>query len=579
MKRSVISKQIIWRTAIVLITIDLITAFLTTYILSQRIQKQQKNENLVVANMIVSSLKEAERKNNEIEEILDANLYTASKGINTELSGKELQEIDEHFLLKLTEKWNLDGISLLVKEQKHFRIAQSSEKKELNLSTKNWSEVFNTSLWELQAKKNVTAKEGYTDKYYWVSPVFKSDWSNNYYVYGYYFDGTTPFIINPYINAKKLLGHAMEGTNNLIDSIVTENGAVRNISVVNIQPFLKQKVDVTASPDTTIPIVAGKNEFPSDYDSKALHLLQQTGKEQSYTLGDSLVKIYVTLPEQRALLLIIDTSEQKRLQVVFILIFLAVIFLALSINIFLIRRIFKSRLKPLEQIGQYIEQVSFGKFDGHLDIPGNNELGWIAEHIKQMAKKIEGLIDELNKKAENAIYRMAYYDELTELPNRRFLGERLQTLIERGEKDNTPFSILFLDLDGFKHVNDTLGHKMGDRLLQEVTKSLQICIGDVGVSTRWAGDEFVLLLEHLDSRIQVEEIAYSIIHAISELRLIDGKEIHVTASIGIAIYPQDAKEGEALLTCADHAMYQAKESGKNRYCFYSDMDKLSKRME
>lgn len=165
--------------------------------------------------------------------------------------------------------------------------------------------------------------------------------------------------------------------------------------------------------------------------------------------------------------------------------------------------------------------------------------------------------------------RMVYYDELTGLPNRRYLGERLTEALERSKDGMTTFSVFFMDLDGFKKVNDTLGHELGDRLLQEVADILNLCVGNRGLCARWAGDEFIVLLEPIGTKEQAEEIARKIIHTIDDLREVDGLEAHVTASIGIAVYPKDGSEGKDLLQHADQAMYEAKIRGKNNCCFYS----------
>jgi diguanylate cyclase (GGDEF)-like protein/PAS domain S-box-containing protein len=167
--------------------------------------------------------------------------------------------------------------------------------------------------------------------------------------------------------------------------------------------------------------------------------------------------------------------------------------------------------------------------------------------------------------------RMVYYDELTGLPNRRYLGERLTEALERSKDGMSTFSVFFMDLDGFKKVNDTLGHELGDRLLQEVADILTSCIGNRGVCARWAGDEFIVLLERIERKEQVEEIARQIIQTIHDLREVDGLGVHVTASIGIAIYPKDGSEGKALLQHADQAMYEAKIRGKNNCRFYSPL--------
>lgn len=166
--------------------------------------------------------------------------------------------------------------------------------------------------------------------------------------------------------------------------------------------------------------------------------------------------------------------------------------------------------------------------------------------------------------------RLAYYDELTGVPNRRFLGERLMEALERSKGKMISLSVYFIDLDGFKKVNDSLGHEMGDRLLQEVAKRLLDCVVDQGICARWAGDEFVVMLENIDNNAQLKEIAGNIIRSIQEINDIDGISLSVTASIGIAVYPNDGADGKSLLKHADLAMYEAKVRGKNNMYFYSE---------
>ncbi|REE94598.1 diguanylate cyclase (GGDEF)-like protein [Paenibacillus taihuensis] len=203
------------------------------------------------------------------------------------------------------------------------------------------------------------------------------------------------------------------------------------------------------------------------------------------------------------------------------------------------------------------------------------------EKTRYFESYVSPLTDELDGQLHGHLFgfhdrtdevRIMYYDELTGLPNRRFLGERLIEALDRAKQQIANFSVFFMDLDGFKKVNDTLGHEMGDRLLQEVSSLLQLCVGSSGVCARWAGDEFIVLLEDIQNRDQLEALAEQIIHAIEQLREIDGVPIHVTASIGVAIYPNDGSEGKTLLMHADQAMYEAKLKGKNNCCFYSADD-------
>ena len=187
------------------------------------------------------------------------------------------------------------------------------------------------------------------------------------------------------------------------------------------------------------------------------------------------------------------------------------------------------------------------------------------------------------KSAEAEIYNLAYYAELTELPNRELFSQSLERTIERAEKDEQKFAVLFVDLDRFKRINDTLGHSIGDQLLKDVAKRLAKCIrstdsvahiqatgSDTIRLARLGGDEFVIKLYGIDSEKTVGTIAKRIISALTPPFSCGGHQFVVTPSIGIALYPQDGKSGEELLMNADSAMYSAKNLGRNNFKFYSE---------
>ena len=129
---------------------------------------------------------------------------------------------------------------------------------------------------------------------------------------------------------------------------------------------------------------------------------------------------------------------------------------------------------------------------------------------------------------------------------------------------------MFLDLDRFKHINDSLGHVVGDQLLQSVAKSLVSCISESDTVCRQGGDEFVILLDDLEHAEDAERIAQKILTVLTAPYLIDRHELHITVSIGISIFPNDGRDAETLIKNADTAMYQAKEDGRNDYQFFED---------
>ncbi|MCW9014554.1 MAG: EAL domain-containing protein [Gammaproteobacteria bacterium] len=172
--------------------------------------------------------------------------------------------------------------------------------------------------------------------------------------------------------------------------------------------------------------------------------------------------------------------------------------------------------------------------------------------------------------AEEIIRFQAYHDMLTRLPNRTLLKDRLNQAISHTKRNNTKLAIMFLDLDRFKVVNDTLGHMIGDQLLQAVSTRLKKCLREGDTLARIGGDEFTLLLPEIHTRKDSEHIADKIIHALKKPFCIDDHEFFVSTSIGIAHYPDDGTTMETLIKHADIAMYHVKDNGKDGYKFYAD---------
>ncbi|QYK00456.1 EAL domain-containing protein [Shewanella psychrotolerans] len=173
------------------------------------------------------------------------------------------------------------------------------------------------------------------------------------------------------------------------------------------------------------------------------------------------------------------------------------------------------------------------------------------------------------KQAEHIIWKQANYDPLTGLPNRRMLLEYLSTEILRIDRNQSHFALMFLDLDFFKEVNDTLGHDMGDLLLQETAKRLKSCIRESDVVARLGGDEFTVVLSAVDSPRGIDRVAQGILERIAEPYNLGDETAYISASIGITIYPDDATSIDSLLKHADQAMYAAKEQGRNRFHYFT----------
>ncbi|WP_286266663.1 EAL domain-containing protein [Thalassotalea atypica] len=174
---------------------------------------------------------------------------------------------------------------------------------------------------------------------------------------------------------------------------------------------------------------------------------------------------------------------------------------------------------------------------------------------------------------ENKIQAMAFYDELTGLPNRRLFNDRLEIAISSARRHNHLVGLLFLDLDRFKQVNDTLGHSVGDELLKIAAKRIESSIKQGDTVSRLGGDEFVILLSEIASEGNVVNVIERITDLLNEPFIIDDKELYLTSSIGAAVFPEDGEDAEELLINADIAMYKAKDSGRNSFqLFHQDLN-------
>ena len=173
------------------------------------------------------------------------------------------------------------------------------------------------------------------------------------------------------------------------------------------------------------------------------------------------------------------------------------------------------------------------------------------------------------KKIEKALEHQAYHDTLTDLPNRTLFLDRLDQAIFQAERHGDQLAVLFIDLDRFKQINDSLGHAVGDDVLRKVAGRLQMGMRQVDTIARLGGDEFTVLISDLEKPQYAAAVARKIINAFSSALDIGGNQFYITTSIGISLYPQDGTIASELLKNADVAMYQAKDNGRNTFEYYS----------
>lgn len=173
------------------------------------------------------------------------------------------------------------------------------------------------------------------------------------------------------------------------------------------------------------------------------------------------------------------------------------------------------------------------------------------------------------KRSENQLLQLAHYDQVTSLPNRVLFSDRFQQVLRNAQRQNQPVTLMYLDLDHFKEVNDTLGHDVGDVLLKAVAARLMKCVRADDTVARMGGDEFTVILNNLNHQAITERIAQNILDKLTEPFDLNGEVVHISASIGISVYPENGTEEDVLLKNADHAMYYAKQHGRNCYHYFT----------
>ena len=249
--------------------------------------------------------------------------------------------------------------------------------------------------------------------------------------------------------------------------------------------------------------------------------------------------------------------------------------LALALSLVLTRRIAFGIVRPLLSLVQLTEQVRAEQdFSLRASVYGNDEAGRLARSFNDMMEQLEWhdarTSAELQQRrlTEQQLNQLAYHDPITGLHNRHYFKEKLETAVTEVMRYATSCAVLFIDLDDFKIVNDTLGHETGDKLLGLVAERLRSTLRSNDVVCRIGGDEFAVIMENGVSAAQAERVAANIVAALSSPFVIEGQQISVGASLGISLCPDHAVDTVSLLRNADTAMYHAKGNGKNSYRLY-----------
>lgn len=236
------------------------------------------------------------------------------------------------------------------------------------------------------------------------------------------------------------------------------------------------------------------------------------------------------------------------------------------------RRIAQGIVRPLHRLVRLTEKVSADQnFSLRAEVSAQDEVGSLARSFNAMMEKLEWHDARLNaelvqrRQVELQLNRMAYYDNVTELHNRHYFKEKLEVAVSEVVRCGGACAVLFIDLDDFKIVNDTLGHEAGDVLLRQVAACLRATLRSNDIVCRIGGDEFAVILDHSVNERQAGRVASNLVDALSKPFLIDGRQVRIGASVGVALCPDHATDTVTLLRNADTAMYHAKGGGKNNF--------------
>ena len=228
-----------------------------------------------------------------------------------------------------------------------------------------------------------------------------------------------------------------------------------------------------------------------------------------------------------------------------------------------------AKAKAIQKLTQAMQEVTVRKdFSAQVPVEGYNEIAQLSVEFNNMLAELHQS-DLARGEAESRLLHQALTDELTGLPNRRLLTDRLSQTLAAAERSDQIMALLYIDLDGFKLVNDSLGHSVGDTLLGRVAERFRLRIRKADTLARIGGDEFIIVLAMMHSKEEAEMVAKSLLEALAPPFLIDNHEITIGASVGIGLFPENSADADELLQQADSAMYAAKRGGKNRVMYFS----------
>ncbi len=548
-----------------------------------RLIEFNKKEITLVTEEIAYEVENSKNSASYMENRMAQELRTASVAIQDSLPA-DYHDVSNDQLKRLAKKLMISHITLLAPAGDDIIGVKSSDPKEINMSTKEWGYWY-TSFRQLLSQQTITTKKGVTLPHFWSGPIeVASSNPNHIDKWGYYYDGSTNYIIDPYFRDRHVLDFEKRfGPTNVMNRFTENLEGVLELTVFNPKNFGKRNQNVYLNGNKYIkikdqPIWYGTYTYRNtERDKKSIQEVLKTGKSQSYLAEinhKKVLKTLVPIKEKNTPAYVIGVVYdygliEKELQqelIKHLLLSLPFIFIVLIISF-----IFSTSItRPIKHIMEHVNQIAKGNFGKVLNTRRKDELGGLVANINHLSHFLKTYVDDLKKSQEESEYH-AYHDFLTGLPNRRYFKEQLnRRLIESKEKSIRHVAVLFMDIDRFKDINDTLGHSKGDQLIQLIANRIKECLPSANsFLTRQGGDEFVILFSDFTPE-EVKGITEKIMAYVQQPCYIDNDEVFVSISSGLSFYPEHSTNLDTLITYADVAMYASKRQGGSKVSIYHD---------
>ncbi|AZU63722.1 EAL domain-containing protein [Neobacillus mesonae] len=549
-----------------------------------RSKNQLLDYNKKIIKMIVQEVsyqvKNTKNSSLYVEDILGRDLRTASLVIKNALP-PHYQDITNEQLKRLAKESGVSHITLLAKTKDDIVGVRSSDRQEIGMGTNGWGYWYDAYM-QLFALKPVSVGKGLTLPNYWTGPIeVASSNPNHIDKWGYYYDGSTNYIINPYFRDKVTDYEKRFGPWKIIRDFTKEEG-ILEITVFNPKNFGKKEEIVHLNGNKYIrisaqPIWYGKYQYQNIATDAAMVKKAINSKKnqtyQGYLKGKMIMKTFVPVFSKNDLPFVIGLVydygliQEELTHELFVHILLSIV---IMIIVLIISFIFsRSITQPIGYIVDQVNEIAQGKFGKILNLKRKDELGLLTENVNAMSKHLRSYVEDLNRSKELIEYQ-AFHDPLTGLLNRRYFQEKLKQIIDHATETGETVSVLFIDLDRFKQVNDSFGHNKGDEILKIVSDRIKDCFPNDknAILTRQGGDEFIILLKNR-TLAETQAAAERLVNNLKRPYSINDNEIYLSASCGISMYPEHTDNIDTLIIYSDVAMYSAKNKGGNRVTVYS----------